>query len=365
MVDSYLSSMLANGEVILIETRQHWMAALRYALRPILILLAAVGLAILNQWLVFDGWLEIINDLIGWILIILLVVAVIWLPIDLVRWYSRRYVLSNRRVMRMDGVLRKSSFDSSLEQINDIRTEQSLLGRTLGYADLTIYTASDTANEVYSQLLDGLQFKKAVMEAKEAMRGGTPLEALPEGFIVKGGTNEASRGADSKAEEATADAEAAAAGGTGVAASSGAAAAGVVAAATVIEPSGEMPGAAAIAPVVEPVAEVPPIAEPVVEAAQEVAEPVVEAAQEAAEPVVEAAQEAAEPVVEAAQEAAEPVVEAAQEAAEPVVEAAQEAAEPVVEAAQEAAEPVVEAAQEAAEPIVEAAQEAADEVKPD
>ncbi len=127
--------------------------------------------------------------------------SIVWLPIDLVRWASRKYVLTNRRVMRMDGVLRKRSFDSSLEQINDIRTEQSFLGRTLGYADLTIYTASDTANEVYAQLLDGLQFKKAVLEAKEAIRTGTLLTALPEGFIVKGGTNEASMRADGKIKE--------------------------------------------------------------------------------------------------------------------------------------------------------------------
>ena len=127
--------------------------------------------------------------------------SIVWLPIDLVRWASRKYVLTSRRVMRMDGVLRKRSFDSSLEQINDIRTEQSFVGRTLNYADLTIYTASDTANEVYAQLLDGLQFKKAVLEAKEAIRTGTLLTALPEGFIVKGGTNEASRRADGKIKE--------------------------------------------------------------------------------------------------------------------------------------------------------------------
>ncbi len=249
MPDSYVNNLLASGEVVLIETRQHWMAAIRYALRPIVIMLIAAGLALLNQWLDFgDGWLGFINDLIHWVIIILLVVSIVWLPIDLVRWWSRRYLLTSRRAMRMDGVLRKRSFDSSLEQINDIRTEQSFFGRTLGYADLTIYTASDAANEVYTQLMDGLQFKKAVLEAKEAIRTGTLLTALPEGFIVKGGTNEASIKRFGKQEAPEAGVEAVAADDSaGSAPVAPAAAAAVVAVGSVIEPSGDVPGAAELA----------------------------------------------------------------------------------------------------------------------
>ena len=259
--DSYLDDLLANGEVLLIETRQHWMAAIRYLLRPIVILLIAAGLVILSAWLGWnDGILGTLNQLILLIAGIMFLVSIIWLPIDLVRWASRKYVLTSRRVMRMDGVLRKRSFDSSLEQINDVRTEQSFLGRTLNYADLTIYTASDAANEVYAQLLDGLQFKKAVMEAKEAIRTGTLLTALPEGFIVKGGTNEASMRADGKIKEPAAAAAATTEAEAEAAPSAAPAAAAVVAASTVIEPSGEMPAAVEVAPVAVAEAEVPPAA---------------------------------------------------------------------------------------------------------
>ena len=164
---------------MLIDTRQHWVAAVRYALKPLLLVGGIVLLAILNTWLNFDGTLNFINEFVSWILIIMVIVAVIWLPVNLVQWYSRKYVLTNRRAMRMSGVLRKTSFDSSLEQINDIALDQSFLGRQLGYADLTLYTASDTANEQYEQLMDGLQFKKAVLDAKEGIRHGHPLTELP------------------------------------------------------------------------------------------------------------------------------------------------------------------------------------------
>ena len=54
------------------------------------------------------------------------------------------------------------------------------------------------ANEEYRQLMDGLQFKKAVLDAKEAIRTGSPMTELPDDFVVKGGTNEASMRADGK-----------------------------------------------------------------------------------------------------------------------------------------------------------------------
>lgn len=201
-----VKGLLSGGEVVLIDTRQHWMAAVRYALKPILLIGAVILLGLLNSWLNFEGGLSFINDIVSWILIIGVIVAVVWLPVDLAQWYSRKYVLTNRRAMRMSGIFRKRSFDSSLEQINDIAVEQSVFGRTLGYADLTLYTASDTANESYEQLLDGMQFKKAVLDAKEGIRHGSPLTELPEGFIVKGGTNEASMRADGKIEEAASQA---------------------------------------------------------------------------------------------------------------------------------------------------------------
>jgi hypothetical protein len=203
VAQDYVKGLLSTGEVVLIDTRQHWMALVRFALKPILLMGLVVLLILVNQWLDFgDGILGILNELIHIILVVAIMVSVVWLPVDVVRWRSRHFVLTNRRAMRLDGMFRKRSFDSSLEQINDISFTQSVLGRSMGYADLTILTASGAANESYEQLMDGLQFKKAVLDAKEAIRLESPLQELTEGFIVKGGTNLASLRADGKLEEA-------------------------------------------------------------------------------------------------------------------------------------------------------------------
>ena len=248
MANSTVKDLLGSTEVVLIDTRQHWMAAIRFALRPIAIGLIGLGLLALNSLFSFndDQFLSFINDLITWVVVILFLVAVVWIPVDLIRWDSRHYVLTNRRTMRVEGVLRKSTIDSSLEQVTDISLVETTFGRLFGYADLTIFTASEAANEEYRQLLDGLQFKKAVLDAKEAMRTGAPVTALPPDFIVKGGTNEASMRADGKIVDDEPEQPAAAA-----------------AASPEPEP---MASAPAEAPVVEPAAAAP---EPAVAAAPE------------------------------------------------------------------------------------------------
>jgi hypothetical protein len=287
------------GEVTLIETRQHWIAAVRFALRPILIALAAVGLWILNSWLDFDdaSFFNVINELVRWIVIILLVIAVVWLPIDLVQWFTRKYVLTNRRATRSYGLIRKHSLDTSLEQINDIGLTQSFLGRQLGYADLELFTASGAANETWDQLIDGPQFKVAVLEAKEALRRGQPMRALPDGFVVKGGTNEASRRAAGTVPQA----------GTAAEDERDAVVVASPAVGLGVEPQPEP--VIASEPLTGPLARLEP--EPVIEAPVLAAEPVVADP----EPVIQAPVLAAEPVVAEP----EPVIEAPVVEAEPVV----------------------------------------------
>jgi hypothetical protein len=256
VADERMDGLLSTGEVVLVSTRQHWVAAVRFALRPILIFLGGVALWLINSWLDFadDSFLNIINEAVRWIVVLMIVVSVIWLPVDLVRWWSRRYVLTNRRAIRSYGVIRKTSLDTSIEQINDIGLTTSFLGQRLGYADLTLYTASNSSNEVYDQLIDGIQFKKAVLDAKEAIRAGAPLQELPAGFVVRGGTNEASRRADGKVQAEAASEGAGAAGAGAAAGAAGAAVAGAAVAGAAAEADSGSPHSIAAASAAVPAA---------------------------------------------------------------------------------------------------------------
>ena len=133
----YVETLLAPGETIVTDARQHWAALIRFARQPIIILgLAFLGLVI-GLAIGDDGFFRgILDTLLGLATGALFVIAVVWLPAQALRWTSRRFVLTSRRVIRSDGLMRRTSLDASLDMITDISYRQTFIGARLGYADL-------------------------------------------------------------------------------------------------------------------------------------------------------------------------------------------------------------------------------------
>jgi hypothetical protein len=75
-------------------------------------------------------------------------------------------VLTNRRVLQVEGVVNKRAVDSSLEKINDAVLSQSLFGRIFGFGDLEVLTASEAGISDFKMLVRPIDFKKAMLDAK-------------------------------------------------------------------------------------------------------------------------------------------------------------------------------------------------------
>jgi hypothetical protein len=88
-------------------------------------------------------------------------------------------------VLKVEGVLKKRSADSSLEKINDAVLEQSVLGRMLGYGDLSILTAAEEAVDRYHMLAAAPLFKRTMLDEKNKLEDevfqipAPPLRAAP------------------------------------------------------------------------------------------------------------------------------------------------------------------------------------------
>jgi membrane protein YdbS with pleckstrin-like domain len=168
----YVETLLAPGETIVTNARQHWAALIRFALTPLAILaLGVLGLIVgawLGSWAAFQGIAGILDWAVGLATALAFIVSIVWLPIQFVRWGSRRFVLTNRRVLTSDGWLRKQSSDASLDKITDVSYDQSFLGARLGFGDLTIETASNTPLPM-RELRDAIEFKKAIMVQQDAL----------------------------------------------------------------------------------------------------------------------------------------------------------------------------------------------------
>jgi uncharacterized membrane protein YdbT with pleckstrin-like domain len=84
-------------------------------------------------------------------------------------WWNEKYIVTNRRVIQIEGILDKHVIDSSLEKVNDVVLRQSALGRILDYGNIEILTGSEIGVNQLSRIHRPILFKTEMLNQKEAM----------------------------------------------------------------------------------------------------------------------------------------------------------------------------------------------------
>jgi uncharacterized membrane protein YdbT with pleckstrin-like domain len=178
MNDPYLITLLGANERVLLVTRQHWFVLVEKTL-------AEGVLAVLIAVLVTLVWVLLLPVPVVALGYLLMILPLLALAADFANWWSRKYVVTTRRVIQVSGVLSKNVTDSSLEKVNDVKMEQSALGRLFGYGDIEILTASELGVNLFRRIGDPIRFKTAMLNAKEQMepRGGPPAADLPDNSV--------------------------------------------------------------------------------------------------------------------------------------------------------------------------------------
>ncbi len=158
----YLESLMGQKEKIALKERQHVLVIL-----PRLVLWGAVSVLILLVTFV----LVAVTPLDGLALVLLLALVVpFWrIMVDFLNWWNEQYVITNRRVIQLEGIINKHSIDSSLEKVNDVVLEQSALGRLLNYGDVQILTASEIGVNLFRRISHPVRFKTAMLNQKEGL----------------------------------------------------------------------------------------------------------------------------------------------------------------------------------------------------
>jgi uncharacterized membrane protein YdbT with pleckstrin-like domain len=162
MADSYIQDLLGENERILLVTRQHGFVILSNILLEILlIVLIIVGVAVAQM---FFPLVPLVSF--GYILVL---VPIVGLVRDILVWSNRQYIVTNRRVIQVTGVLSKEVLDTSLEKVTDVKMTQSFLGRLFDYGDIEILTASELGVNLFQRIGNPVRFKTAMLNAKEDM----------------------------------------------------------------------------------------------------------------------------------------------------------------------------------------------------
>ncbi|MFN3816297.1 PH domain-containing protein [Brevundimonas sp.] len=159
----YLKKVLSDDEVILRITRRHWLVRV---FKTMWWALAFWAMAAGAVWLYQtnpagdDRWM--------WLAGLALIPLAGWIWEHLV-WRNQMNVMTSRRIIQMEGVLNKKVSDSLLEKLNDVKTEQTFIGRIFGFGDILILTASEQGANHLRTIADPLGFKRAMLDAKDAL----------------------------------------------------------------------------------------------------------------------------------------------------------------------------------------------------
>ena len=159
MTNSYVQGLLGQNERIVLATRQHWFVLFSNIILEIvltLLLIVGVTAAITVNPLAAIGFVLVLVPLGGMLR-------------DILVWRNREYIVTNRRVIQINGVFSKDVVDSSLEKVNDVKMNQSFFGRMFGYGDIEILTASETGDNLFRRIGDPIKFKTAMLNSKEKL----------------------------------------------------------------------------------------------------------------------------------------------------------------------------------------------------
>ena len=180
MADKYIQNLMGEAEKMLLITRQHWFVLFRAIVAEILIILILIAASIAIS--VAYPPAALLAPIIG---LLLALFPVFGMLRDVLIWYNRQYIVTNRRVIQISGVINKNVVDSSLEKVNDVKMSQSFFGRLFDYGNVEILTASELGVNQFQRIGDPVHFKTAMLNAKEKLgfeenaRVAKPADDIP------------------------------------------------------------------------------------------------------------------------------------------------------------------------------------------
>jgi len=126
-----LNKLLIPTETPVVITRRHWASLLKSGLGCLFLLV--ISLVVLAH----SGRSKVGGD-IG---VLLLLAAFGWLALTWSQWHHERFIITDRRVLLVYGLLTERVGIMPLAKVTDLTYERSLAGRLLGYGAFVVESA--------------------------------------------------------------------------------------------------------------------------------------------------------------------------------------------------------------------------------
>jgi len=149
----YIDEILQPGEKVLYSTNAHWM----FYLPAIAAWIVALVLLILSRTTVTEGIILLCLSASA----IVAIVALYW---TVKAWFHRWTTetdVTNLRVVHKAGFIKRRTFEMSLDKVESVDVNQSILGRILNYGDVTIQGVGE-GKETIATIASPLAFRNFI-----------------------------------------------------------------------------------------------------------------------------------------------------------------------------------------------------------
>jgi membrane protein YdbS with pleckstrin-like domain len=149
----YIDEILQPGEKVLYSTNAHWI----FYLPAIVAWIAAIVLLVLSRWTTTDG------------IVLLCLAASAVVAIAALYWTAKAWFhrwttetdVTNLRVVHKTGFIKRRTFEMSLDKVESVDVNQSILGRILNYGDVSIFGVGE-GNKTIETIASPLAFRNAI-----------------------------------------------------------------------------------------------------------------------------------------------------------------------------------------------------------
>ena len=165
---SYVQSNLVPGEVVIYETRLHWIVMFWHIVVGCL-LLALPGALLLYYALTGKGIEAGTLHLMEGGGIALLVCGVVAILMGMVRRNATEMSVTNRRVVIKSGLASRKTIEMLLNKVESIEVSEPAFGRIVGYGTIVVIGTGGTP-EPFQKVAHPLEFRSQVQQQIEKLR---------------------------------------------------------------------------------------------------------------------------------------------------------------------------------------------------
>jgi uncharacterized membrane protein YdbT with pleckstrin-like domain len=149
----YIDEILQPGEKVLYSTNAHWM----FYLPAIAAWILAIVLFFLSRTTITEGIVLLCLSASA-------VVAIAALYWTVKAWFHRWTTetdVTNLRVVHKTGFIKRRTFEMSLDKVESVDVNQSILGRILNYGDVTVRGVGE-GGEIIKTIASPLEFRNSI-----------------------------------------------------------------------------------------------------------------------------------------------------------------------------------------------------------